>query len=173
MPLLVTPEIRYHRSLLEAVAEFDGAWMDGAGAVNTPTLAQLSDPAQFAELVAAIVDDRNEDAPRPEGRVAATSLWMVEGDQVVGFVQVRHRLNAFLLEQGGHIGYSVRPSARRRGLASTGLLEAIGRASALGLERVLVVADETNIGSRSVIESAGGEYENSFEGKRRYWIATS
>ncbi len=147
--------------------------MDGAGPVNGADLAALADQETFENLVATLRRDREEDAPRPDGFVPATSLWMAEDDQLVGFLQIRHRLSPFLLEQGGHIGYSVRPSARRRGCASAALAESLGIAHGLGIDPVLVVCDETNVGSRTVIERAGGRYEDSRVGKRRYWIPTS
>jgi predicted acetyltransferase len=164
------PDARFHRSVLAAAAEFDGAWMDGASIVNGADLSALQDEGTFRELVASLIRNAESDAPRPDGHVPATSLWMVQDDEVVGFVQIRHQLNAFLLEQGGHIGYSVRPSARRRGLASAALTSALGIATGLGLDRVLVVCHETNVASRAVIERAGGEYEDSRAEYRRYWI---
>lgn len=172
-PLLVTPDIRYHGSFLAAVAEFGDAWIDGSGAVNGADLAALAKPQNFADLVASLVGDREDDAARPDGRVPATSLWMVRDEEIVGFLQVRHRLTPFLLEQGGHIGYSVRPSALRHGYASAALAEALAVARDRGIDPVLVVCAEDNVASRTVIEGAGGVYEDSRVGHRRYWIPTA
>ena len=94
-------------------------------------------------------------------------------EEVVGFLGLRHELNAWLLEEGGHIGYSVRPSRRREGHASRALTLAVRRAAALGIEQALVTCDEDNEASARTIERNGGVYEDTRQGKRRYWITTS
>lgn len=86
--------------------------------------------------------------------------------------QLVHRLNDLLLDVGGHIGYDVRPSARRRGHATAMLRGALPWANGLGIDRVLVTCDDDNVGSIRVIEAAGGELEDVREAKRRYWVPT-
>lgn len=94
----------------------------------------------------------------------------MDGDTFLGSLAIRHELNDFLLNEGGHIGYSVRPSARRRGHATKALSDALPLARDLGISRVLVTCDEDNAGSRATIEKNGGIYEDSRSGKRRYWL---
>ena len=102
-----------------------------------------------------------------------TYLWIVEGETFLGSLAIRHELNDFLLNEGGHIGYSVRPSARRSGHAAEALAAALPIARELGLTRVLLTCDEDNSGSRSTIEKNGGIYEDTRNGKRRYWVETA
>ena len=51
--------------------------------------------------------------------------------------------------------------------------EAVRAAAEHGLDRVLVTCDEDNVASRRTIERGGGVYEDSRNGKRRYWITTA
>ena len=85
---------------------------------------------------------------------------------------MRHRLTEFLRDVGGHVGYYVRPSRRRRGHATAMLRAVLPYAADLGLERVLVTCDDTNEGSRRVIEAAGGVLEDQRGVKLRYWLPT-
>lgn len=110
-------------------------------------------------------------------RVPSSYFWITDADggpddEVVGFLNLRHVLNDFLLEEGGHIGYSIKPSARRRGHASAALGLAVTAAAGLGIGRVLVTCEEDNAASRRTIEANGGVLEDVRKGKRRYWIAT-
>ena len=101
----------------------------------------------------------------------------IEGDDVLGAIALRHRLNAKLLDAGGHIGYGVRPSARGRGLATWALGRVVRTAAAMGLDRVLLTCTVDNPASARVIEHAGGVLEDvrdTWLGRsRRYWITLS
>jgi predicted acetyltransferase len=169
MPRLIAPDVSYHASWLEGSAEFDGAHRDGAGAEDWP-LEELEDDQSFLRFVDALVNDARPESPRKPGYVPCTYLWIVDGDTFLGSLAIRHELNDFLFNQGGHIGYSVRPSARRRGHAAAALANALPIARELGIARILLTCDEDNAGSRATIEKNGGVYEDSRNGKRRYWI---
>jgi predicted acetyltransferase len=101
-------------------------------------------------------------------------FWVTDGDpeEVIGFLALRTRLNDWLLNEGGHIGYSIRPARRREGHASRALALALRRAAELGIERALVTCDEDNVPSARTIERNGGVFEDVRNGKRRYWIET-
>src|SRR5262249_6510836 len=78
-----------------------------------------------------------------------------------------------LQEYGGHIGYVVRPSARRQGHATAMLRAALPMTYDLGIDPVLVTCDDTNLGSRRVLEAAGGLFEDQRGDKLRYLIPTT
>ena len=114
----------------------------------------------------------------PGGLVPATFLIAEAGSELVGRVSIRHELNAYLRECGGHIGYGVRPGHRRRGYATEMLRQALGVARAEGLDNVLVTCHDDNAASAIVIERAGGLLEDVRSAPdarriRRYWIRTS
>lgn len=97
-----------------------------------------------------------------------------DSGQVVGAVNIRHRLNEGLLYSGGHVGDGVRPSARRKGVASAMIALALEECRKLGIPRVLMTCDKDNIASAKSIQHNGGvlEDERMSEGKliQRYWI---
>lgn len=180
MTTLTPPDVRLHASWAAAIGEFGEETVHGSGFWHLPEgrYADLSWAAcaSFVELLSA---QAGPDAELPEDRVPSDYFWITDvnaatgAEEVVGFLALRHRLNAWLHDQGGHIGYSVRPSRRREGHASRALALALRRAAELGLDRVLLTCDEDNPGSRGTIEASGGVYEDTRHGKRRYWIDTA
>ena len=97
-----------------------------------------------------------------------------ERDIFVGAVNIRHYLNENLLLNGGHIGDGVRPSERRKGIATEMIRLALGECEKLNIHRVLMVCDKENIGSAKSIQKNGGVLENEVivDGitEQRYWI---
>ncbi len=119
---------------------------------------------------------REERGELEERRVPASTRFLVEDDTLLGVVNVRHRLNDRLRRFGGHVGYSVRPSARGRGHATAMLRHALEILRELGERKVLVTCGEDNPASAAVIRRCGGvEFEREFleeHGKvvLRFWI---
>jgi predicted acetyltransferase len=133
----------------------------------------LRDPVRFAEFCAWTRAQERPGARPPAGWVTGTSRWMVADGIVVGRISLRHALTPWLLEVGGHIGYAVRPSARRRGHATVALGMMLGVAAGLGIDPVLLTCDDDNVGSRRVIEANGGVLEDVRGGKLRFWVPAS
>lgn len=70
-------------------------------------------------------------------KVPATTFWLFEDGRPVGCGSVRHFLTDKLLEQGGNIGYSIRPSDRNRGLGKVLLSLLIDESRKMGIDRLL------------------------------------
>jgi predicted acetyltransferase len=173
MPRLIAPTTALHASWLESRDEWgSGVFQSGSGMSEK---LDLDSADGFASWVAVLHQRSDPTTPAEPGFVPATYWWIVEDDTYLGAITLRHQLNDSLLEAGGHIGYGVRPSARRQGLASWALGEVLRRARGLGLSRVLVTCDDDNVGSARTIEKNGGVLEDvrdtTLGRTRRYWIA--
>lgn len=177
MPKLIEPDVRVHDSFLEAMAEFRA---EGRGDSGDDTMvgtemrefgSSWSTPNGFETFVA-VLRARASGEHLLAGFVPCTTLWWVDGDTYLGRIAIRHGLTPRLLEVGGHIGYDVRPTARRRGHATAMLRAALPVARSIGIESALVTCDTTNVASRRVIESCGGQLDDQRSGKLRFWVPT-
>lgn len=169
--ILTAPSMEYDRQIQAFRREFleqEGS-MDGCGPLRR--FDRTQDWLDFVESL-----KRPETVP--PGLVPMTQyLYVRESDKkVAGVIQIRHSFNDFLKMYGGHIGYSVCPSERRKGHASRMLGLVLPECRKLGIDRVLVCCVRGNEGSRRTILHNGGEYESTvFFPERdvyleRYWI---
>ena len=107
----------------------------------------------------------------PENWVPAIQLVSFdEAGHALGFLNLRLRLNDYLLEKGGHIGYSIRPSERGKGYAKEALHQGLQVAKEKNIHRALVTCSTENPASRAVILANGGQFEDVRNGTERYWI---
>ncbi|MDU4411480.1 MAG: GNAT family N-acetyltransferase [Streptococcus sp.] len=107
----------------------------------------------------------------PENWVPAIQLVSFdEAGHSLGFLNLRLRLNDYLLEKGGHIGYSIRPSERGKGYAKESLRQGLQIAKEKNIHRVLVTCSIKNPASRVVILANGGQLEDIRHETERYWI---
>lgn len=179
MPSFASPHSRYQQSFLRSVQEILDAHEEDhwtgltVFGEETHTIEQLAVPDAFAAFAQRLRDLARQETPRPEGKVPETLLWWVDGDEYLGRLSIRHELTDALREFGGHIGYVVRPSARRQGHARAMLAAALPITRGLGIDPALLTCDADNVGSRRVIESSGGVLEDQREDKLRFWVPTS
>lgn len=133
------------------------------------------DPSDFVHMLEWL--EHNELGTHlQEGWVPSSTFWLVsEGGRLLGAVNIRHKLTDFLLNQGGHIGYGIRPSERRKGYATRLLALALEESKKLGITKALVVCDAHNRASERTILRNGGKPDSDFiedDGNiiKRYWI---
>jgi predicted acetyltransferase len=167
MTALVLPSVDLYDSWAACVAEYEPGMLHGSGMWNLPQGLQTDTEHDTCQALVALLRRLGRET---DGRVPSDYWWIAEGEEVVGFLAIRHRLDDWLLAEGGHIGYSIRPSRRRQGHASRALGLALERSRELGIERALVTCDDDNLASARTIESQGGVLEDVRKGKRRYWI---
>lgn len=149
-------------------AEFEAhhSGMDGTGILFR------ADAGEWLEYI-----DRLEDRYNPN-MVPCFQYGLFQKDgRLLGMLQIRERLMGYLVDFGGHIGYCVRPTERRKGYAKEMLTRALEICRDKGLEKVLITCLEDNIGSVKTIESCGGVFEkivyddvNYQANMKRYWI---
>ena len=169
----LAPATELRRSFLSMLEDFDA---------NDRSNAEFYAPAKddFDAYVESLLDEEQGLNLR-EGWVRCTHRWLVdERNSIVGVTRLRHRVDTpFLAENGGHIGFDVRPSSRGRGFGHLAMQVSLERAVRLHIPRVLLFAAEDNLASRAVIERAGGVLEKvSYSGfwnamLCKYWVSAA
>ena len=169
--ILIKPTPEYGIQIIEYRQEFldAGNSMDGCG-----PLRRFDNSLEYLK---ACKDYENPETV-PENLVQATQFICVRksDNKLVGMIQVRHRFNEYLEKYAGHIGYSIRPTERRRGYAKEMLKMALPFCKGIGLNKVLISCIDGNIGSEKTILANGGVYEstvhepNGNKNLKRFWI---
>ncbi len=168
---LVEPSEIYAKQIQEYRQEFieNDSSMDGCG-----PLRRFEDPIIYISECKKYTSIES----LPKDRVIATQFFYIRksDNRLVGMIQVRHYLNEYLTKYSGHIGYSIKPSERRKGYATSMLKAILPYCKELGMEKVLIACKENNIGSERTILNNGGIYESTvYEAEKncklkRFWI---
>jgi predicted acetyltransferase len=171
MPELIPPTARLRAAWLEAHAEWGpGQHEDGFGLRPTD---EVDSSAGFAAWLERLASQSDPATASDAGAHRCKYRWIVEDDRVLGGMALRYGSDDHE-RPTGHIGYGIRPSARRRGLATWALSQILDEARTAGLDRALVVCAVDNLASAKTIERCGGVFESvqdsTFGPVRRYWI---
>ena len=169
---LVKPSLAYEGQILEyrrKSREADGGSINGVGGLDDLSVPEWLD----------LLERKSRIETCPPGLVPDSSFLCVRGRDgiLVGMINIRHSLNDFLLQFGGHVGYSIHPAHRGKGYGKEQFRLGILECRRLGISPLLVTCGTWNAASRAVILSQGGVPEDirekpdgtSFE---RYWITT-
>lgn len=166
---LEKPHVKWKYSYLTLVEEFKFnnedliPWVIGLG---------FDDFASYLK----ILEDASQGIGLKDWQVPHETYWLVVDEEVVGVSNLRLQLTDKLRRDGGHIGYGVRPSARRKGFATFMLSETLKKAKSHGIENCLIMCDKHNEASAGTIIKNGGLFdseevlENGGEIIQRYWL---
>jgi len=162
--------IRPHPGMESEVVRFNQEWME-TGEEIVPSSVNLKGQ-NFEEW---LLETYLMEKVAPKGYVTAhTYLFVDKEDRMLGAINIRHSLNGYLFNYGGHIGYGIRPSERMKGYGDKMLAMGLPLAKELGLEKVLITCRKENDASRRTLQRNGGILENEVikDGRtiERYWI---
>lgn len=165
---LVHPTVRLYPGWLDAHHEWGtGFHEDGFGLLPTD---KVESSIGFATWI-----ERLTHSSRQDGAISCEYRWVVEGDRVLGGIALRYGEDD-VVSRLGNVGYGIRPSARRRGVATWALGRMIDQAQTVGLDRLMVVCETDNVASAKTIEANGGVLDDDPDlgrgGLSRYWIDT-
>lgn len=165
---LLRPSMEYKQQVLEYKKEFIENGDDLAGA------SYLQKYDVYEEWLKFVRDNEKEDTKHTEVTADVFLAIREEDNKLVGMINIRHALNEYLYNYGGHIGYSVRKAEWRKGYAKEMLKIALEKCRGLKMKKILITCDADNIASAKTIKSCGGILENEvYEDGilvQRYWI---
>ena len=167
---LIAPSLAYEADFLAMAREYQHAGTEGEKAFYAEAVRDLA--AHVRTL-----NERAEGRSLLERQVPYHSYWLVRGGgTILANSTLRHWLTPALLIEGGHIGYGVRPSERRKGYGRLVCALTLDKARQIGLKRVLITCDADNVASARIIQANGGRFEGESPSPRsgrlvsRYWI---
>ena len=168
---LIEPSAEY----AEQIAEYKQAFLDADSSMDgCGPLRRCEDSFKYIEEC----EKYTSTETLPEGLVLATQFFYIRkvDNKLVGMLQVRHYFNDYLSKFGGHIGYSIKPSERRKGYATSMLKAVLPYCKRIGLDKILITCIDGNIGSERAILNNGGIYESTVyepdmkRNLKRFWI---
>lgn len=169
------PSLERKDEIKEYLDEFIeyGSEINGVGGLD-----KIYDGMTIEEAIENCVKKEDKEYAESVGRVATSTYLMIResDDRIVGICSFRHYLNDYLRKVGGHIGYGVRPTERRKGYNKIQLYHALLEAQKLGIDSVMLDCVDTNPGSEKTIQALGGVFDGEYydEGHNanlhNYWI---
>lgn len=156
----VFPDKDYEQKAIEFIQEFreHNSSINGTGGLD-----RFLENATYSDWLLKLEEDRDF-AKIHENRVPSYTYFYVreDDDKIIGMINIRLELNDFLRKEGGHIGYCIRPTERKKGYATRMLGEALEFLKLMGLTDVIITCGKENPASAGVIKNCGGVLEEEF-----------
>ena len=167
---LIVPSLAHEADYLAMAREYETEGTEGEKAF-------FAQAARDLAVHVRVLRERAEGRSLAEGQVPYHSYWLVrDGRTIVANSTLRHFLTPPLLVEGGHIGYGVRPSERRKGYGKAVCARTLDKAREMGIRRVLITCNTENAASARIIEACGGRFDGQRPSPRtgkpvsRYWV---
>ena len=152
------PSLERKNEIIEYLDEFKeyGSNINGSGSLD-----KIYEGYSFEEVLDRCLKMEDEEYAKKDGKCPGKTFLLIrENDnRIVGTINVRWDLNEKMLQFGGHIGYGIRPTERRKGYNKINLYLGIIEAKKVGLDRVMLDCDADNIGSDKTLQALGGTLE--------------
>lgn len=152
------PSIKRKKEIIEFLDEFVkyGSDINGSGSLD-----KIYDGYTFEEALDMCLRLEDEEYAKSVGKCPGKTFLLVREDdnKIVGTINLRWNLTDAMLKFGGHIGYGIRPTERRKGYNKINLYMVLKVAKKIGLDRVMLDCNVNNIGSDNTIKSLGGVLE--------------
>ncbi len=156
----VFPSKEYEDKAKDYIREFHeySSPINGTGGLD-----RYLEEATYGDWLLKVNADRDI-ANVPKDRVPAYTYFYVhdDGARIIGMINIRLALNDFLKKEGGHIGYSIRPTERRKGYGTRMLRQAMAFLKPIGLTDIILVCNKDNLASARIIMNCGGILEDEF-----------
>ncbi len=155
---LERPTIERKKEIIEYLDEFVkyGSDINGSGSLD-----KIYDGYTFEEALDRCLRMEDEEYAKSVGRCQGKTFLLIrENDnKIVGTINVRWNLSKEMLQFGGHIGYGIRPTERRKGYNKINLYLGMIEAKKVGLDNVMLDCDVNNLGSDKTLKALGGKLE--------------
>ena len=152
------PSIERKNEIIEYLEEFVkyGSDINGSGSLD-----KIYEGYTFEEALDRCLKMEDEEYAKSVGRCPGKTFLLIREDdnKVVGSINLRWNLPESMLKFGGHIGYGVRPTERRKGYNKINLYMVLKEAQKIGLDKVMLDCSVDNLGSDSTIKALGGILE--------------
>lgn len=172
---LIKPTIEYKeqaKEMMDEARKYDANNLDIWAGYSS-----MQKYEHYEEWLEKLENDLDFENIKP-GRVPASTYFLLrkKDNKILGIINIRYELNEYLENFGGHIGYSIRATERKKGYGKKQLELALDKCSEISINNVLITCREDNKESAKVIEACGGIYEDTRFSKeendnfKRYWI---
>ncbi|MGI6392002.1 MAG: GNAT family N-acetyltransferase [Candidatus Izemoplasmatales bacterium] len=152
------PSLGRKNEIIEYLDEFVkyGSDINGSGGLD-----KIYEGYTFEEALDRCLKMEDEEYAKRVGRSQAKAFLLIResDDKIVGTINVRWNLNEAMLQFGGHIGFAVRPSERKKGINKANLYLGMIEAKKVGLDRARIDCDVKNLGSDKTLKALGGTLE--------------